>query len=176
MRHSKRGVPVLRGVEQPHVDQLGARRTHLRRLAPDDGGHVLRLMGLWAELGHRAQVDALHLGGTVESHTKERLVELRLVGRDGQSDVLPGDRRSVRDAPYGVTDLLEEIRVAAGDLDRQVEGLVAEVSALVLGGLDQRGARVLVVEFADPREPEQPVRIGLRVPGQLGDLPPWPVV
>lgn len=145
MRHGEGGVTVLRRVEQPHVDQLGTRGTHLRRLASDDCGHVLGLLRFWTELSHCTQVDALHLGGSVQPHTEEGLVKLRLVGGDSQGNVLPCDRGAVRDAPHGVAEFLEEVRVTAGNLNCQVESTAAVVGVLGLGRLGQGGACILVI-------------------------------
>lgn len=86
-------------------------------LRTHDGSDVLGPLRFGTELGHRAQVDAFHLGRTIQPHPEEGLVKLRLVGGDGQGDVLPGSRGAVRDSPCGVAELLEDVRLTASDLD-----------------------------------------------------------
>ena len=77
------GVSVLRGVEQTHVDELGAGGAEVGGGSSRHVGDVGGFLGHGAQLGHGTQVGALQLGGTVEADPEVGSVELGLVGGDG---------------------------------------------------------------------------------------------
>src|SRR5262249_50593939 len=120
--------------------------------------------------GHRIQILLLLRSQPIEADEKEVLVEVPGDEIGGTRYVTRRDRGTHRNVPNVVAPLLQEVRITLGSTDDLLQRMRHEVDTHFLGGDRYRGLSIGLVERPDLRKLEESLGIGLRIPGEPGQL------
>ena len=148
------------GVDEALANQARACRSKLFRFSAHHSSDIASRVLAWSELGHRAQVVELEVGGSLRANAKKRFVEFRFHSALRlPSDRFPYGHAFGRHVPYKLPVLLDEVGVALRVLDDHIDRAGFKRYVKLLGRLGKGSCGLAIGELADAREPEESLRV-----------------